>query len=136
MDIKKIIESLSPHEIKILPYIEEKEISKICKNSNLDTVAVLRALKYLENKEIIQLSSKKKKIVELGINGALYRKRWLPERRLLNTLREKRILNFNEAKKLSSLSDEELKAAIGVLKRKNMVDLKKEKIALKANSEI
>ena len=136
MDIKKIIESLSPNEIKVLPYIERKTVNKISKNSNLDDVSVLRALKYLENKEIIQLSSKKKKIVELGINGALYRKRGLPERRLLNTLREKRILNFNEAKKLSSLSDEELKAAIGVLKRKNMVDLKKEKIALKANSEI
>jgi len=136
MDIKKIIESLSPNEIKILPYIGEREISKICKNSGLNGVSVLRALEYLRNKEIVELFSKKKKIVELGINGALYRKRGLPERRLLNTLREKRILNFNEAKKLSPLSDEELKAAIGVLKRKNMVDLKKEKIALKANSEI
>ena len=136
MEIKEIIESLSPNEIKIIPYIEEREVSKICKKSGLDYVSVLRSLEYLKNKEIVKLFSKKKKIVELGINGVLYKRKDLPERRLLNALREKRIMNFKEAKKLSSLSDEELKASIGVLKRKNMVELKKEKIALMANSEI
>ena len=136
MSTKKIIESLSPNEIKILPYLEERELSKISKDSNLNEVSVLRALKYLENKEIVELSSKKTKIIELEVNGILYKKKGLPERRLLNTLKEKRILDFKEAKKLSSLSDEELKASIGVLKRKNMIGLKKEKIALKGNSEI
>ena len=136
MEIKEIIESLSPNEIKILPYIEEREVSEICEKSGLDNVSVLRALEYLKKKEIVKLFSKKKKIVELEINGALYKKKGLPERRLLNSLREKRILNFKEARKLSSLSDEELKASIGVLKRKNMIELKKEKIALMANSEI
>jgi len=33
--MEKLIESLSPNEIKILPYLEE-EISEICKKSNLD----------------------------------------------------------------------------------------------------
>ena len=126
MSTKKIIESLSPNEIKILPYLEERELSKISKDSNLNEVSVLRALKYLENKEIVELSSKKTKIIELEVNGILYKKKGLPERRLLNTLKEKRILDFKEAKKLSSLSDEELKASIGVLKRKNMIGLKKD----------
>ena len=133
MNIKEIVESLSTNEIKILPYIGEKSVNEICKNSGLDRVSVLRTLEYLRNKEVIKLSSEKNKIIELGINGALYKNKGLPERRLLNILKEKRILNFKE---VSSLSDEELKASIGILKRKNMIELRKEKIILNANIEI
>ena len=129
MNEKKLIESLNPNEIKILPYIEEN-IDKICEKSDLDKVSVLRALEYLGDKNIVKVSQKKKKIIELGINGALYRKKQLPERRLLNTLGEKRILSLDNLKGCD-LSDEELKASIGVLKRKNIIDLKNEKIILK-----
>tara|TARA_Y100000310_G_scaffold17671_1_gene17434 strand:- start:3533 stop:5041 length:1509 start_codon:yes stop_codon:yes gene_type:complete len=135
MDIKKIIETLSPNEVKILPYIEEKTLSEVSRSSGLDEVSVLRALNYLENKSLVELSSKKTKIVELGINGILYKKKGLPERRLVHTLKEKRVLSYDDAKKLSSLSDEELKASIGVLRRKNMIELKKEKILLSTNAE-
>ena len=129
MNEKKLIESLNPNEIKILPYIEEN-IDKICEKSDLDKVSVLRALEYLGDKNIVKVSQKKKKIIELGINGALYRKKQLPERRLLNTLGEKRILSLDNLKGCD-LSDEELKASIGVLKRKNIIDLKNKKIILK-----
>ncbi|MCH8873125.1 phenylalanine--tRNA ligase subunit alpha, partial [candidate division KSB1 bacterium] len=67
---------------------------------------------------------------------ALYKKRGLPERRLLHILKDKRVLNFKDAKKMGSLSDEELKASIGVLKRKNIIGLKKEKIMLIQGVEI
>src|SRR3989338_7986937 len=83
--IERVAESLNPHELKILPYLEE-QIVDICKKTNLDKVSVLRALEYLQNKEIVKLSYKKKKIIEIGVNGALYRKKGLPERRLLNLL--------------------------------------------------
>jgi phenylalanyl-tRNA synthetase alpha chain len=129
MDQKKLIESLSPNEIKILPYIEE-DIDKICEKSSLDKVSVLRALEYLGDKNIVKISQEKKKIIELGINGALYRKKQLPERRLLNALGEKRIISLDNLKEYD-LSGEELKASIGVLKRKNIIDLKNEKIILK-----
>jgi len=135
MDIQKIIESLSPNERKILSYIEEEEISEICKKSNLDKTSVLRALKYLQNKKIIKLSVKKKKIIEIGVNGALYKKKDLPERRLLNLLNEKRILQLQEAQKQSSLSNDEFKASIGALKKKAMIELKNQKIILSANKE-
>ena len=68
MNEKKLIESLNPNEIKILPYIEEN-IDKICEKSDLDKVSVLRALEYLGDKNIVKVSQKKKKIIELGING-------------------------------------------------------------------
>lgn len=132
--MKKIIESLSPNEKKILPYIEE-DITEICRKSNLDKTSVLRALEYLQNKNIVRLSYEKKKIVEIGVNGALYRKKGLPERRLLNLLNEKRILLLTEAQKQSSLSNDEFKAAIGALKRKALIELKNEKIIFSGNKE-
>jgi len=102
--MKKLVESLSVIEKKILPFLEEKNISEICKKSNLDKVSVLRALEYLNNKKIITLETDKKKVVDVGVNGALYRKKGLPERRLLLFLDEKRIVPLNDAQKQSGLS--------------------------------
>ncbi|MBU0894730.1 MAG: phenylalanine--tRNA ligase subunit alpha [Nanoarchaeota archaeon] len=136
MDTKKISESLSPNEVKILPYLEEN-LNEICKKSNLDKTSVLRSLEYLQNKDLIKLDFEKKKIIEIGVNGALYKKKGLPERRLLNLLNEKRILSLEEAQKLGSLSNDEFKASIGVLKRKALIELKNKKIIFNADkSEI
>ena len=129
-NINKIIESLSPNETKILPYLKEKDIEEIAKKSELDKTSVLRALDYLENKRILTLSHVKKKIVEVGINGALYKKKGLPERRLLNLITEKRILKMDDAQKQSGLSDDEFKASIGALRKKALIDIKNEKIIL------
>lgn len=131
---EKLIESLSPNELKIIPYLKEN-IDEICRSSKLDRTSVLRALEYLENKNIVTLSKERRKIVELGINGALYRKKELPERRLLNLLNEKRILKLDEAQKQSSLSDEEFKASIGALKKKALVEIKNEKLVLTGSGD-
>lgn len=132
MDLSKLVESFGVNERKILPYINEK-LSEICKKSQLDSTSVLRALRYLENKGAVKLTFKKKKIVEIGVNGALYRKKGLPERRLVNLINEKRILKFDEAQKESKLSDDEFKIAIGVLRKKAMIEIKNGKIILSAN---
>jgi phenylalanyl-tRNA synthetase alpha chain len=132
MDIKKIIESLSPNEKKILPNLGDK-LSDICKKSNLDNTSVIRSLEYLQNKGIVKLAYIKSKIVELNINGALYLKKGLPERRLLHILNEKHIIPLQDAQKESGLSDDEFKASIGALKKKALIDLKNGKIILNAS---
>ena len=132
--IDKLIESLSPNERKILPYLKES-IDKIAQNSNLDKTSVLRALEYLENKGIVTLSKDKKKIVELGINGVLYKKKGLPERRLLSLINEKRILKLEEAQKESGLSEDEFKVSLGVLKKKALIGINNEKIVLAGRTE-
>ncbi|MEK6842507.1 MAG: phenylalanine--tRNA ligase subunit alpha [Nanoarchaeota archaeon] len=134
MDKQKILDSLSLNEIKILSHLHEN-LNDICVKSHLDKTSVLRALEFLEKKNIVKLVHEKKKIVELGINGILYRKKELPERKLLNFLREKRIVVFEDAQKPSGLSEEEFKAAIGVLKRKRMIELKNKRIILNANNQ-
>jgi len=134
-EIEKVLESLSPNERKVLPHIEEKYINDICKKSNLDKVSVLRVLEYLQDKNIISLTNKKVKIIEIGVNGALYRKKGLPERRLLNKLEEKRILVLSKAEKEAELTDEEFKAALGALKKRAMIELKNGKIILNASKQ-
>jgi len=130
---EKIIESLSPNERKILPYLKEN-VNEISRRSKLDMTSVLRALEYLSNKKIITLNHEKKKIVEIGVNGALYKNKGLPERRLLNLLGEKRILKLEDAQKQSSLSDDEFKASIGALKKKALVEIKNGKLSLLGNN--
>ena len=132
--MQKLLDSLSPHERKIIPHLEESLV-QICKKSNLDKISVLRALEYLQNKKIIEVITTKTKIIEIGVNGALYIKKGLPERRLLNLLSEKRIIPLKEAKKESKLSDDEFKASIGVLKKKALIDLNNGKIIFNSNKE-
>ncbi len=135
MDMQKITESLSPIERKILPFLEEPKISDICKKSNLDKVSVLRALEYLQNKKIVNLNVEKKKTVEIGLNGAFYKKKGLPERRLLNLLGEKRIIPMKDAQKESKLSQDEFKVSLGVLKKKALIELKNGKIIFNASKQ-
>jgi len=134
MELQKLAESLSPNERKILPYLEEK-ISDICKKTNLDKISVLRALEYLQNKDLVKLTTEKKKIIDLGVNGTYYLRKGLPERRLLTLLTEKRILSFEEAEKGSGLSENEFKAALGALKKKALADIKNGKVIINASNE-
>jgi len=133
--MERLLESLSPNERKVMQHLDEKDINNICKKTNLDKTSVLRSLEFLQNKKILILSTTSKKIVDVGVNGALYRNKGLPERRLLNLLAEKRIISLQEAAKESKLSDEEFKASIGALKRKAMIELKNEKIVFNASKE-
>ncbi len=128
-NIEKLKESLSNHEIQILPHLNES-FNEICKKSGLDETSVLRALRYLANKKIIDLSFSKKEVIDVGVNGALYRKKGLPERRLIHLLSEKRILKLEDSQKESNLSDDEFKASLGVLKKKALIELKNGKISL------
>ena len=134
MDLKKAVESLSPNEVKIIPYLREN-LTDICRKSNLDKTSVIRALEYLYQKKIINLSFKEKKVVELGVNGAFYKKKGMPERRLMNFLTEKRIISFAEVKKQGDLTDNEIKVSIGILKKSNLINLKKENIIFNAEKK-
>ena len=134
MNLKKVIESLSPIEVKIIPYLEES-VTKICQKTNLDKISVLRALAYLQNKKIVELSEEKKEFVELGTNGVLYRKKGLPERRFLNLINEKRIMKLEEIKEQSGLSDDEFKVSLGALKKKAMIELSNGRVTLTAEKK-
>ncbi len=133
-ELRKILEKLSPNERKVLKYITEKNIKTIEEKAKLDATSTLRALKFLSNKELVKLQEKRIKIIGLGINGLVYKKKDLPERKLLNVISEKS-LNLGEAKKESKLNDNEFKAALGALKKKALIEIKNKRILLNATKE-
>src|SRR3989344_5346328 len=134
MEIKNIIESLSPLERKILPFLNCK-IEEIVKKSGLDKVSVIRAMRFLENKNIIIMKEEKKEIVDLGVNGIYYKKTGLPERKLITVLEHSRFLSFEEAKKTAKLSENEFRASLGALKGKLFIKISNGKISLAATKE-
>src|SRR3989338_2689960 len=113
-ELQKLIEMLSPLERKIIPFLKE-QLEEIEKKSGLDKVSVLRALKFLESKHVIKIQTSEQIRVELGTNGIYYKKNHLPERQLLTLLESKGPLTLEEAKKISKLSENEFKVALGVL---------------------
>ncbi len=133
-ELQKLIEMLSPMERKIVPFLKQP-IEEIEKKSGLDSVSVLRALKFLENKGFVKLEVKEQTIVELGINGVFYKKNHLPERNLLITLEVQGSLSLEEAKKSAKLSENEFKVALGVLKNKALISIINGKLVLSANKE-
>lgn len=135
-EIESIILTLSPLEKKVMPLLH-LGVERIKEQLALDETSVIRALRFLESKKLVELKVERKKVAELDINGILYRKSNLPERKLLNALVEKmKALSFEEAKKASGLTDNEFMIALGVLKGKNFVKVDSGKIRLVAATEI
>ncbi len=120
---QKIIESLSPNERKIIPFLNEKTLDKINDKTGLGKVAILRALEFLSNKNAVKLNQKQEKVIELGINGLIYKKQGLPERRLINFISEKKSVSLQDAIKYCGLNENEFKAALGALKKKALIEL-------------
>ncbi|MBI5803628.1 phenylalanine--tRNA ligase subunit alpha [Candidatus Pacearchaeota archaeon] len=130
-ETEKLAEGLSPLERKIIPFLNLSP-REIREKTKLDSTSLLRALKFLENKGALKIVVEKNRFVELGSNGAYYKKNRLPERRLLDVLGEKRTLGFDEAKSSSKLSDNEFKVSLGILKNRGLIEIKNGRIEMKS----
>jgi phenylalanyl-tRNA synthetase alpha chain len=118
MDATKIVNSLHPLERAVLPLLAKTStFSDIVAESKLQDVEVMRALQWLQNKELIEIKEDLKEIVELDDNGKSYVKDSLPERRVLDALK-KRQISINEVPEKANITQEELGICIGVLKQK------------------
>ncbi len=134
-DMQKIIDSLSPNERKIIPFLKEEELEKLKEKTDLDETSIIRSLEFLSNKGIIKISVEEFQIIDLDINGILYVKNGLPERKLMNILSNKNSVSFKDAKDESKLNDNEFKAALGALKKKALINLVNENIILIGKKE-
>ena len=125
MDTKKIVEMLHPLERKVFPVLKEGMVfDEIVDKSALKGVEVMRALQWLQNKEIIKLHEDIKEIITLGDNGKKYVKDDLPEYRFLKSLTKKKQSVDDVAKKLG-LNRDEVSACIGLLKMKAAIEISK-----------
>jgi phenylalanyl-tRNA synthetase alpha chain len=127
MDLDKLAQSLHPLERKVLPVLERNTIvSAICAATRLKDVEVVRALQWLENKKLVRIDTKTREVVILDKNGELYREHGLPERRFLKTLGE-RELTLVQLSTKAKLSRDELNVCLGLLRRKALVHITKDK---------
>ncbi len=134
-EIQKIIESLSPNERAIMPFLKQGSMEKVSEASELDKTSVMRALEFLSNKGLIEIKIKEEKNVELGVNGLLYVQKGLPERRLAGLICDKNSISLKDVQKQTGLNDNEFKAALGVLKKKALINLVNSNIILIGNKE-
>ena len=128
MQHEALIKSLHPFERKILPLLRKfSTIEELEAHSKLKQVEIVRALQWLENKNLVKIEKFPKDIVLLDKNGILYLEKKLPERRLLEAVAKKQI-SFDEAKKI--LDKDEFTIALGLLKNKNLIKIENGKISI------
>jgi phenylalanyl-tRNA synthetase alpha chain len=122
MDLQKILESLSPTERNVLPFLRDgAELRGISAESKMKDIEVMRALQWLGNKGIIKITSSSKDVVNLGENGKLYAKSGLPEKRFLDALTGK--MSLSDLKKAAKLDDNEIRICLGLLKSRYAITI-------------
>lgn len=122
-DITKITESLHPLERKVVPVLKDtKSLNEVMGKTGLSEAEAMRALQWLENKEVLKIESVVEESIELDDNGQIYLEKGLPERRFLAAL-EKKILPIGQISKEADLSKEESTVCLGLLKSKAAITI-------------
>ncbi|MBI2655460.1 phenylalanine--tRNA ligase subunit alpha [Candidatus Woesearchaeota archaeon] len=126
MEIKKLAESLNPAERKVARVLDEiNSFDGIIKATGLKDVEVMRALQWLQNKNIVKIKESQKEVVSLDENGIKYLKFGLPEAIFLENIEKP--VSMGELGKKTGLSSEELAISLGVLKSKAAIEIRKDK---------
>jgi len=124
--MQKILESLHPLERKVLPELRNNStLEEIKSATKLSEIEVMRAIQWLQDKNILKIKSESKSIIKPLKNTFLYLKEDLPEKRFLKTI-EKKSKSLKEIQKIASLNKEEIGASIGLLKRNKLIEIKKD----------
>ncbi len=129
-DTQKIALSLTLNERKLLKHIKgKKDFHELVSETRLKDVEVMRALQWLQNKNIAEIKEDIKEIIALDKNGEIYAKKGLPEKRFLEAIKDKET-TFDGIIKKSNLEKEEASASIGVLKSKKAINMEEGKIKI------
>ncbi|MBT3836398.1 phenylalanine--tRNA ligase subunit alpha [Candidatus Woesearchaeota archaeon] len=125
MSHENLIAKLHPLERQVLPALKDaSQLSEIVKITKMQEIEIIRALQWLENKDVLKIITEKKRLVSLDKNGKQYKEHGLPEKIFLSVLNDE-FKGINVITKKSKLSREEVNACIGLLKRKQAIDVTK-----------
>ena len=126
MEIKKLAESLNPYERKVVKVLDSfSSFHDIVRVTGLKDVEVMRALQWLQNKNIITIKEEQKELVFLDENGNKYLKDGLPERKFLKAIEKS--ASISDIQKKTNLSSEEIAVSLGTLKSKAAIEISKGK---------
>jgi len=126
----KLAEKLTQIEVRILDLLsdgKERKVEEISEELNEDYARVSRGLMFLENKGLVVHREEEKEEIIVTEKGSIYLEKLLPEDCLLDLLTQKSPIDIKEIE----LSEEEKIAAIGVLKRFGIIEIREGKIFLK-----
>lgn len=126
--LQKIRDELHLYEKKVLKGLEklgyEASPEAVSETEELNIKAVMSAAGSLSNKDLIEVNKDVDKVLSLGIEGEKYAKQGLPEKRILQVLKEGEI-PLKEVGIRSGLPPQEMKIALGWLRRKNWASIDK-----------
>lgn len=126
MEIKKLAESLNPSERKVLKVLDKITFfNDILDVTKLKDVEVMRALQWLQNKNVVKIKEERKEFVYLDENGKKYLKDGLPERIFLSAIEKP--APIQDIQRKTGLSNEEMMISLGALKSKAAIEVSKEK---------
>jgi phenylalanyl-tRNA synthetase alpha chain len=126
MDLKKIINGLHRLERTVLPVLGKyNNIKDIEQATGLKEVEIVRALQWLQNKEVLIIKEDLRESVNLEKNGEKYIKEEFPEKKLLKVLK-KGPITVDQIKEKVGLSKEEQNIALGVLRKKASIFITKD----------
>jgi len=119
---------ISEIEYKVLSILNDnwKSLDEISNELNIDKYKILRTLGFLREKGLIELKEEKIKRYELSELGKKYLKEGLPERRLLNLLKERKEINIEELNKY--FDKDELSFSLGFLRKNRAIKIENGKV--------
>jgi phenylalanyl-tRNA synthetase alpha chain len=127
-DIKELIAKLHPLERKIVPLLRQSSVfSELVKKSELKDIEVMRALQWLQSKEVLKIKGDVKEAIMLGENGKKALEKGLPEKLFLESIKHKP-RHMDEIEKETGLSRQEVNACIGILKGKAAININAERV--------
>ncbi|MCW1296364.1 MAG: phenylalanine--tRNA ligase subunit alpha [Candidatus Parvarchaeota archaeon] len=133
MDVSEVAEKLHRFERRFLKAIEKygegKEISEISRLANLKEVEGMRAVQWLRSKGLIILKERPREKIRLTPLGEKYLEEGLPEERFLNVIASE-TKSFNQIIEQAKLTKDEFDVSIGILKKRNLIDVVDNKVKI------
>lgn len=127
INASELAKNLHPLERKILPYLKKhNSLKELINASKLKEVEVVRALQWLQNKKVLEIKTLETELAILDLNGQTYKEEGLPERKFIKAL-SKGVKTIKELQEETKLTRDELNSCIGLLKKNNLITIKKEK---------
>lgn len=122
----ELLSQLHEYERKVLPALRKTtDPAELEKVTGLDGVQLSRAFQWLSNKDLLTLAYEKKQLILLGENGKLCAEKKLPELRILSAITDGNSHNAADLEKNADVSQQEIGASIGVLKKLRAIDITK-----------
>jgi len=133
-----IMLKLTSNEREVLNKIKGKSLlSSLVSSTGLKQVEVMRAIQWLGNKGLVETNKVEKERYVLGENGEKALKEGLPEKRLLERLKGKKITirSIQANPEQFDIERGELNFAIGALRRKNAIKMDSEGVSITNKGE-